>query len=375
VAVTGTGGLTLITNDGGSGGTFSTGDKGRVSFANLSSAVTINGTAYTLIADIKTLAADIAANPAGDYALADDYDASKDGIYSNTPITTTFTGDLEGLGNSFSHISVNVPSFTTGNVGGLFLAIQEPADVENLSLDSLDLQMGRYSTGVEQNVGGLVDGNSGNLFNDRVTGRMNVNAEKSDSSSIMGGMVAANINGIFNSYADVKITAKGTSVGGLVGNNEGGVENSFATGDISSDNGPYNGGLIGANQWIVENSYATGSVTGTGATNVGGFVGLDGSAQQFSTSYSTGHVTKQDGLLGGFVGDVAEGAFTDCYWDTQTSGTNEGSGEGNGPGLTGLTTKQMKSGLPSGFDPTVWAEDKKINKGLPYLIANPPPKK
>jgi len=41
--------------------------------------------------------------------------------------------------------------------------------------------------------------------------------------------------------------------------------------------------------------------------------------------------------------------------------------------VTGLTTAQLKSGLPPGFDPHVWAEDKRINHGLPYLIANPPP--
>jgi hypothetical protein len=39
-----------------------------------------------------------------------------------------------------------------------------------------------------------------------------------------------------------------------------------------------------------------------------------------------------------------------------------------------LTSKQLKSGLPAGFDPTIWAEDPKINKGFPYLIANPPRK-
>ena len=29
--------------------------------------------------------------------------------------------------------------------------------------------------------------------------------------------------------------------------------------------------------------------------------------------------------------------------------------------------------LPAGFDPKIWAQDRKINKGFPYLIANPPP--
>ena len=47
---------------------------------------------------------------------------------------------------------------------------------------------------------------------------------------------------------------------------------------------------------------------------------------------------------------------------------------GNVRGLTGLTSKQFKSGLPAGFDPTVWAEKKGVNHGFPYLINNPPPR-
>ena len=42
------------------------------------------------------------------------------------------------------------------------------------------------------------------------------------------------------------------------------------------------------------------------------------------------------------------------------------------PGITGLTTAQLQSGLPAGFDPSIWAESPNINGGLPYLITNPP---
>jgi hypothetical protein len=44
----------------------------------------------------------------------------------------------------------------------------------------------------------------------------------------------------------------------------------------------------------------------------------------------------------------------------------------NDPGITGLSTAQLQSGLPAGFDPTVWGENANINSGLPYLLANPP---
>jgi hypothetical protein len=47
--------------------------------------------------------------------------------------------------------------------------------------------------------------------------------------------------------------------------------------------------------------------------------------------------------------------------------------EGSPAGVTGLTAEQLQAGLPTGFSPKIWAENPKINGGLPYLIANPPP--
>jgi hypothetical protein len=267
-------------------------------------------------------------------------------------------------------------------VGGLLLALGYPAVVENIGLDKLELKMGLLFRGVQQDAGGLVvANNNGTLFNDHVTGTMTVNAEKSDSSSLVGGLVAYNEGMIVDTYATTRISSKGASTGGLVGFSYLEIANSFATGNISSKNGPYNGGLVGANEGLIKNSYALGSVTGTGTSDVGGFLGLSSSSQNLPAAYSIGHVTAQQGLVGGFLGTAdgpvgtgdSGGSGWTCYWDTTTSGTNEGTGDGNAPGITGLTTKQLKSGLPTGFDPSIWAQDKKINNGFPYLIATPPP--
>jgi hypothetical protein len=81
--------------------------------------------------------------------------------------------------------------------------------------------------------------------------------------------------------------------------------------------------------------------------------------------------------VGGFLGDDdSGGGLSRDYWDTTTSGiTNLSQGAGNianDPGITGETTTQLQSGLPTGFDPAIWAENPNINGGLPYLIANPP---
>jgi hypothetical protein len=37
-----------------------------------------------------------------------------------------------------------------------------------------------------------------------------------------------------------------------------------------------------------------------------------------------------------------------------------------------LTTIQLQSGLPTGFDPSIWGEDPSINGGLPYLLGLAP---
>lgn len=99
--------------------------------------------------------------------------------------------------------------------------------------------------------------------------------------------------------------------------------------------------------------------------------------QSFSTATLKGGI-HHGGNAGGLIGvdHSPHGSNTSDYWDISTSHIkhrDRGAGTPkNDPGITGLTTRQLQSGLPKGFDPAVWAEDKKINGGLPYLIDNPP---
>ncbi len=96
-------------------------------------------------------------------------------------------------------------------------------------------------------------------------------------------------------------------------------------------------------------------------------------------SYSTGSIKAGSGaFVGGMLGfdDTSFRAFSATYWDTTTSGvTDPSKGAGNkknDKGIEGLTTAQLRSGLPDGFSSTVWGEESSINGGLPYLLANPP---
>jgi hypothetical protein len=167
----------------------------------------------------------------------------------------------------------------------------------------------------------------------------------------------------------------------------GDISASYATGNVSNGGGAAVGGLIGEaiQGGTISNSFATGSVTGSGTAPAGGLIGMraadGGSNPQIHASYSTGAVSSGSGApVGGSIGedDAAGSGITNDYWDLDTSGIgNPHQGAGNvpdDPGITGLTDAQLKSGLPAGFDPKVWAINPKINNGHPYLIANPPPK-
>src|SRR5947199_365389 len=81
-----TGARTLSTNDGGSKCDFWFEKRGHVEFWDLKSSLAINGNSYTLVRSIRQLAGAVATNPAGAYALAKDYNASKDGSYAQSPV-------------------------------------------------------------------------------------------------------------------------------------------------------------------------------------------------------------------------------------------------------------------------------------------------
>jgi hypothetical protein len=399
IAISGSGGLSLSTGSG-QNDSLSLGRAAHVTFANLASALTIDGVPYTLENNIKSLAGAIAANPGGAYALAGDYDATQDGVYSSVPIPTVFGGTFEGLGNSISHLSID--DSMDGNVG---LFAQTGSENSTAALRDLRLRnvhvAGNVSQGV--NVGGLVGLDGGAVINCYVSGK--IMSDSTAQGVNVGGLVGANggIGSITNSFSAANVTASRAAygfAGGLVGASYGQILNSGASGSVS---GITAGGLVGAltGYFYTENSFATGDVSGIAA---GGFVGVGGLVDNsyatgnvsattigggflgapqlsiFVESYSTGKVNvavrkNAGGFAGGNGGMIGPTFFHD-YWDTETSGLRK-HGEGqvkDAPGLKGLTTAQLQSGLPAHFDPTVWAENPAINNGLPYLIANPPPK-
>lgn len=157
--------------------------------------------------------------------------------------------------------------------------------------------------------------------------------------------------------------------------------------DWSSDvlsNAAYAGGLIAQNYGTLSNCYSVGPASATNGIGdgvyVGGLTGLAQNPDPIESCYSVSPVEAisfHNGALGGLIGTDTDSANVSDYWDLDTSGIgdpSQGAGNiANDPGITGLTDTQLKSGLPSGFDPAVWGQNASINNGYPYLLANPPP--
>jgi len=399
VAVNGAAPVTLVTNDGGSGGNLLFASGGSLSFLGTANSLSINGAVYTLVADIHTLANDVASAPAGNYALASSYDASRDGTYAAAPVAATLDGAVEGLGNAITNLAVNIPANAKYKIGvGLFA--QNAGRISNVTLGNLQIDV--YDRCAP--VGGLAGYNAGAMFGDTASGNVSSRGtfKHAGCYGFTGGLAGDNGGTILSSGSSAKV--EGISPGGLVGINSGSIALSRATGPVSSSQGSigglsgwndgsgtisqcfatgqvtgggsYTGGLVGYNGTedsvtaVISDSYATGSVKG--GQNVGGLSGYNGDEFQPATveySYSTGAGSGR--YAGGLLGSAAS-TLIDNYWDTTTSGTRDGIPGGNIAGVTGLTSKQFRTGLPSGFDPTIWAESPDVNKGLPYLINNPP---
>jgi len=359
VTVEGPGGVTLITNDGGTGGDYTFRAPGLITFWDLSSSLVINGNSYVLVRDLTTLANDIATNPSGNYAFAASYDASQHNKYRRPVIPTEFHGTFEGLGNAIQNLTILVTKKGFDDPAiGLFL--QSDGTLRDIALTDVSIAQnlsGGYA-------GALAAYNLGTILHAAVTGTV------SSSRGYAGGLVGANAGTISQSASGAAVS--GVKAGGLVAVNVaslGMIDTSFATGFVQG--GSEGGGLVGDNQGQIQESFATGGVAGG---YVGGLVGNNNGA--ISQSYATGFVSAAS-LKGGLIGqDTANDAIQTAYWDLDTTGVSnphQGAGQPlDDPGITGLTDAQLKSALPAGFDLTIWGQNVNINKGWPYLLANPP---
>lgn len=373
IVVAGVGGLTITTNDGGTNGDFAFFGKGHVEFWDKDSSLQINGQNYALVRSVNELAR-LARNNGQPYiALAKTLKLGRT-TYSTYPIPN-LEATLEGLGNSVNDLKITSPGNLVGFIG-TFEGLTTHA-IRDINFISVNI----VGSASNQTIGAVAGMCEGTVQSVSVTGSINA----SGTSETVGAIAGLSPEAIINSRADVTIVAgDNASAGGLVGSMEGTVglvRNSFSTDSISAGNGSSVGGLAGTNDGaILSNSYSLASVTGGAQSSTGGLIGTNNEEINFpvlQSSYATGAVTAGSGSsIGGLIGtDIAGATNSNVYWDLDTSGISDptkGAGNiANDPGLTGLTTAAFQSGLPAGFDSSVWGEKATINSGYPYLIANP----
>ncbi|WP_296746695.1 MBG domain-containing protein, partial [Mesorhizobium sp.] len=317
----GVGGLSLVTNNGGSGGTITYALGASATFTGTpgAQALSINNQNYTLIYDINGVQA-INSGLSGLYALANTIDASAtynwNGPKGFIPLGTDGNSNIQNGGNGFTgtfdglgHTINNLWSTPGGaNYAGLFGYVGAAGVVRNVGLVDATV-MASYETGA------IAGWNKGTISGVWASGQIH-------GAGSTGGLVGQNDGTITRSFSTVGVNARdNNSVGGLVGANTatGTISQSYAYGWVLGSD--VVGGLVGLNQGSISDVYSTGPASGTsGATRIGGLVGYN-------------------------LGTVTNGAF-----DTTTSGLSNGLGSGGYAGsVIGLSTTDFQNGAANGL--------------------------
>ena len=361
LSASGNAGLTLITNDGGSGGSLlinagvtiagagavsistnggdysfgltASGFTGSLSFSGDPSiytpSLTINGDAYTLLYSMGAVQGinNSATTLQDHYALATSLDAATD---STTPASwvpigngnALFTGSFEGLGHVISKLTIDEGlNSIVGLFGGLAYGTIRDVGLVGGSVRGL---------GHVGDLAGYQFG--GSIANVYATGAVS-------GQDFVGGLVGWQPGGsITNAYATGTVSGSSVYVGGLVGESEGTLTNVYATGSVSGGSGSGIGGLVGnLAGGILTNAYATGAVSGD--FNVGGLAGRVHYGG-VTNAYATGAVSGNSNV-GGLIGLLDQSTVAGSYWDTGTSGKQTygcSSDPTCGGGATALTT-------------------------------------
>ncbi|HEX7798986.1 MAG TPA: GLUG motif-containing protein, partial [Asticcacaulis sp.] len=366
VTAPGNNAVTLTYADGGAGdygfGLQSDGFQGSLDYTGSGGGLTINGAAYTLLYSLSDLAG--ISGGSGAYALARTLDAS--GATYSASVVGQLSGALTGLGHTVANLTISGAGVdNTGLIGQL----KSGGVVRDIGLAGGAITGGTY-------VGGLVGVNDQGAVTDAyVTASVTGDA-------LVGGLVGFNQSGIISNVIGAgSVSANGSGAGGVAGQNSDQISRARATGAVTSIGGVA-GGLAGVNNGAISVSFATGAVTSLGGGAAGGLVGYDYGT--ISDAFATGAVTSLGGVAGGLAGGVTYGAISNAYATGYVRGATTAGvvGSSNGSTLsnlyydsgttgqsdvaaTGMATAQMQSGgLPSGFDPAVWA----TGAGLyPYL--------
>lgn len=349
IHASGAGTLDLEYNDAGTNGTLNFARAGHVWFVSLNGTATegilnINGTSYTLVANIAALASDIAINANGDYALAGDYNAMVDGTYTSAPISGPFTGTFEGLGNTISNFKL--ADSLDADVG-LFAMIGVGGTVRDLMLKSADVS----NTSDSGSVGALAAVNEGTIDRVVVTGAVTGGFDEN-----VGGLVGdENAQGsiIYSTASDSVTSGYGSGTGGLAGEAQGSIIHSHAKGNVVAGYDSEVGGLVGAELGKVTSAYATGTVNAGYSSLVGGLVGALGKGNTITSSHATGATTGgYQSDVGGLVG-LSDGKISIAY----AAGSVTGGYSSSVGGLVGTNDGAITNAYGRGPETSVSTSD------------------
>lgn len=321
------------------------------------------------IADVNDLQ-DMNNDLTATYWLSNDIDALAtvgwNGGAGFVPIGTAvnpFTGTLNGKNHTISNLYINRP---LEHYMGLF-GYTSGSTIRNLTLENFDIT-GDWGIGALIGRADVV----GSIISDvRI---INATLEGDD---YIGGLIGLSddgceINRCSSTGGIIANTLIAAYAGGLVGGcYYSDVAECYSTVNVTAINGNAVGGLFGYidPDTTVRDCFSRGDVIGD--QEVGGLIGYTAGACTVDDSYSTGSVTGNLDI-GGLIGDNMGGAaiITNCFWDTETSGTAVSDGG------TGKTTSQMKT--KSTFTDAdwdfivIWFINGITNDGYPFFWAMPP---
>jgi filamentous hemagglutinin family protein len=323
--------------------------KGRVDMAS-STALTINGSPYTLINDPTALQG-MGGNLIGKYALGSNINASDTSNWNSglgfdpigNGLGAEFVGAFDGLGHTISGLTINRPA---EDDIGLFGRVSG-AQLRNVGLTGASIRGNRYVGGLAGQVEHTLINNAYadvTLAGDQYLGGLIGNINYSD----LG--IGTNTR-IDRSHSSGSVTSLGTYfyyVGGLVGNvyswlgdgNETYITHSYATTTLTTNNSlPTDlGGLVGTlgEYSTIADSYATGNINVTGSLDrVGGLVGVANSDTSITRSYASGNITggPDSNQTGGLIGALSN--FSSVSQVYATGAVTTGANSQNLGGLVG----------------------------------------
>jgi len=345
-----------------------------------------------MVIEISTLQQlqDMNNNLAEDYVLIADIDASNTSTWNSgagfEPIGTPdapFTGTFDGQEHTITGLTIARPNTVAV---GLF-GYSEGATIKNVTLASADITVGTDG-GI---LIGFIDSGS-NVTNCHVTGTLTNGGGNYDIGGICGGTNGCTVT---ECTADITLNAEGGGGAGVVigycyeteitrcdakgaladgGRRTGGLAGyprdcvlKECTADVNITDTVGNlsaaGGLIGyIDGCTVTECHAHGDVDNPSGDKTGGFCGVMCCEPALERCYSTGAVTSPNPDAGGFCGALDSGTWSQCFWDTETSGMSTSAAG------YGRTTAEMKDkSYWYGWTLKGWALSSAINNGYPFF--------